>query len=332
MKPLGTLLGAVLLSVLLYLAVFSVIRRPLTVGDMTPILRAKLAYAEQLSSPKIVLFAGSNGRYSHRCDAFTQATARPCANLSLAVGVGLDFQFAELLAVLRPGDLVYLPLEYSQYAVTRAQMHGGTENALLVHDFRQRLWQQEPLRIARAYASFDLPFLVHGVVESGLAWRGYQRRSGAQSLTPQGDEFGHTAQAAQAYQGFLRAKRYEEKPLPADAYAPQVIEEFLVAARQRGARVWGGWPTVPEDAVVPDATRQLAQQLFEQHAQGMLALPHGSRYPLSCFFDTLSHLTQECQTQHSLQLGHALQDQLKIRYPGEPAATKASTSGQGPAR
>ena len=329
MKPLATFVGAVLLSVVLYVAVFSTVRRPLTVGDITPILQAKLAYAVQLPSPKIVLFAGSNGRYSHRCDGFTQATGLPCANLSLAVGVGLDFQFAELLAVLQPGDLVYMPLEYSQYGVTRAQMHGGTENALLVHDFRQRLWQQEPLRIARAYASFELPFLVHGVVESALDWRGFQRRSGAQSLTPQGDEFGHTAQAAQAYQSFLRAQRYEEKPLPADAYAPQVIAEFLAAARQRGVRVWGGWPTVPEDAVVPEATRQLAQKLFEQHAQGMLALPHGSRYPLSCFFDTLSHLTQECQTQHSLQLGQALQDRLTIRSSGEPVVPKAGTQAQG---
>ena len=332
MKPLGTFVGAVLLSVVLYVAVFSLVRRPLTVGDIAPILRAKLAYAEQLPSPKIVLFAGSNGRYSHRCDSFTQATGWPCANLSVAVGLGLDFQFAELLAVLRPGDVVYLPLEYSQYAVTREQMHGGTENALLVHDFRQRLWQQEPLRIARAYASFDLPFLVHGVVESALAWRGYQRRSGAQSLTPQGDEFGHTAQAAQAYQGFLRAKRYEEMPLPANAYAPQVIAEFLLVARQRGARVWGGWPTVPDDALVPDATRQLVQKLFEQHAQGLLALPHGSRYPLSCFYDTLSHLTQECQTQHSLQLGQALQVQLAFGSSGVPAAPKASTHGLEPSR
>lgn len=310
MKPLWTLAGVLLLSVLLYVAVFSVVRRPLTVGDITPILRGKLSYAQQLPSPKIVIFAGSNGRYSHRCEGFTQPTGWPCANLSLAVGVGLDFQFAELLAVLRQGDVVYMPLEYSQYGVTRQQMHSGTENALLVHDFRQRLWQQEPLRIVRAYGSFELPFLVHGVIESALAARGYLRRSNALSLTAQGDEFGHTTQAAQPYRDFLRAKRYEEKPLPADAHAPQVIEGFLTAARQRGVRVWGGWPTVPDDAQVPEATLQLAQSLFVQHAQGMLALPNRSRYPLACFFDTLSHLTEECQQRHSQLLGQALQARL----------------------
>jgi hypothetical protein len=99
MPRLLVLLVAMLLSAVLYGAVFSVVERPLTIGDIPGILRTKIAYAKALPSPKLVVFAGSNGRYSHRCEAMAVQSGLPCANLSVAVGIGLDFQLQELLAV-----------------------------------------------------------------------------------------------------------------------------------------------------------------------------------------------------------------------------------------
>ncbi len=301
---------AIGLSLLLYLLVFSVVKRPLTIGEIPVVMASKQAYARTLASPKVVVFAGSNGRYSHRCETIAQVTGRPCANLSVAVGIGLDYQFGDVLDLLRPGDLVYLPLEYSQYGMTDAQLTAGTENLLLVHYDREHLWTLPPSRIARAYGSFDLSFLVQGLVETALAARGHQRRSGATSLTPQGDERDHTAARAAPYRPFLLERRHVEPDLPAATAAQSVIGAFIDAARQRGAMVVAGLPTLPHDAVVPLATESRVRALYERHATPLLVLPGASRYPLDCFYDTHSHLHEECQIAHSRAVAEGLKPWL----------------------
>ena len=195
MKKLTTLILLLALSGALFIGVFSVVHRPLVVGEIQRQLDYKLGYARTLASPKILILAGSNGRFSHRCAALSQALDRPCVNGSIGVGIGLDFQLEQWDRMLRAGDLVYLPLEYSQYAFTNAQMHAGLQNALLVHSQQPYLWSLPWQRVAAAYGSFDLPFLVHGLVEMALDRQGFRRRSSTDSLTPQGDEQGHTVAA-----------------------------------------------------------------------------------------------------------------------------------------
>jgi hypothetical protein len=206
-----------------------------------------------------------------------------------------------------------MPLEFAQYTTSREEMQSGTENALLVHYFRDRLLKLEPARILRAYASFDLSFLVHGLVEMALDARGVQRRSGTGTLSPEGDERGHTAEAARAYADYLRAKVYRVPELPSHSHAQSEIGDFLVAARGRGVTVFGGWPTIPDDAVEPAGNRDVIRRLFARHGQPLLDLPGGARYPLSCFFDTHSHLHEGCQISHSLAVGAALRERLHAR-------------------
>lgn len=299
MKKLIALAGLIALSVVLFLAVFSVVHRPLVVGEIQNQLDYKLAYARTLASPKIVVFAGSNGRYSHRCEEFTQATNRPCVNASIGVGIGLDFLLDQWRPLLRAGDLIYLPLEYSQYRLSTTDMQGGLQNALLVHSQRETLWALDARRIAAAYGSFDLPFLLHGVVEMALDQRGFRRRSSTDSLTPQGDERGHTAALGEPFAAFLRKSHADSTAVPEHADAIDVLTRFLGQMRSADVTVVGGLPTVPDS--VPADARDISRlrRLYENAGQRFLALPNHSRYPLACFFDTLYHLNEGCQKAHS---------------------------------
>lgn len=299
---------AVVASLVLYVAVFSVVHRPLTLGEISTQLQFKQAYAASLPGPRLLIFAGSNGRYSHRCDAIAEALTMPCANLSIAVGVGLDFLLDELEQASRRGDWVYMPLEYSQYAVTRDVMNAGSKNAVLVHDMPAQLWRQEAARIARAYASFDLPFLIHGLAEMALQRAGVQRRTSLATLTPQGDEQGHSALRGQAYAEFVRSARFEPVVVPADSHALNVLSAYLRRARAQGVRVVGGLPTMPDNVALSEAQVDAIRQVFEREGQWFVSLPGRSRYSLSCFFDTLYHLNEECQLAHSKALGQALLD------------------------
>ncbi len=306
MKKLLTLAGLIALSILLFVAVFSVVRRPLVVGEIQKNLDYKLAYARTLSSPKVVIIAGSNGRYSHRCEAFTAVLTRPCVNASIGVGIGLDFLLDQWRPLLRPGDLVYMPLEYSQYSFTRAEMHGGLQNALLVHSQRDYLWSLEARRIAAAYGSFDLPFLIHGIGETLLSSVGVRRRSSTDSLTPQGDEKGHTPALGEAYWPFLQKSVAAAVNIPAQSHAIGVVETFLEDAKRKDVVVVGGLPTVPDSVQVSDSDISRLRQLYEGKGHHLVVLPNHSRYPLSCFFDTLYHLNEDCQIRHSSALANQL--------------------------
>lgn len=307
MNSLLAFAAALLASLALYVAVVSHVHRPLTVGDVPRMLQSKLAHAATLASPRLVIFAGSNGRYSHRCADMAEPLGLPCANMSVAVGVGLDFMLDQLERMLRPGDLVYMPLEYSQYLVGRDEMEAGIHQQVLVHELREQLWQQPLQRIARAHASFDLPYLVHGVIEMGLARGGLRRRTGLDNLTPEGDEQGHTAARGEAYRGFLAATPPARLDFEPVAHSRAVLQAFLVRQRERGVAVVGGLPTVPVTPPLPDATLQRLRQIYEGAGQHFMVLPGRSQYELTCFFDTVSHLNEACQRAHSRAVGLALQ-------------------------
>ena len=316
MRPLLVFAASMLASVLLYLGVFSVVQRSLTLDSMALLIENKLAHAQSLPAPRLLLLAGSNGRYSHRCQALQAATGWPCSNLSLAVGLGLDFQLQWIEPLLKAGDVLYLPLEYSQYAVSQDEMESGAENTLLVHHFQQTLWSLPAPRIARAYGSFDLPFLTHGLLEMALSRAGFQMRNGADALTPEGDARGHTAVAGLAYTAYLRSVKFDNTPLPLQSHALEVVDAFLARAAQRSVRVIGGLPTTPDSAVLDDAGIQRLRNLFARHDHSFLVLPSRSQYPLSCFFDTLYHLNEPCQLQHSRAVGMALLPLLPQRLSG----------------
>lgn len=300
MRKLIAFAALIALSIALYLTVFSVVHRPLVIGEIQKNLDYKLDYARTLPSPKIVIFAGSNGRYSHRCEEFTRALGLPCVNASIGVGIGIDFLLDQWTPFLKRGDLVYMPLEYSQYRFSNAEMHGGLQNALMVHHQQDYLWSLDMNRIIAAYGSFDMTALIHGLVEMGLDRTGFHRRSSTESLTPQGDEQGHTASAAAPYQEFLQSRSPDSSQVPADSDAIRVIASFLAEAGARGVIVVGGLPTVPESAVVRDTDIRRLKLLFEERGQRFLTLENHSQYPTGCFFDTLYHLNEDCQRAHSV--------------------------------
>ena len=310
MNKLLALAGLVGMSVLLYLAVFSVVHRPLVVGEIQRNLDFKLAYAKTLPSPKIVIVGGSNGRYSHRCEMLTLATGLPCVNASIGVGIGLDFQLDQWRPLLKRGDVVYMPFEYSQYRFSFAEMHGGLQNALMVHSQRDHLWSLDARRIAAAYGSFDLQFLIHGLGEMALDHRGFRRRSSTESLTLQGDERGHTAEVGKAYEAFLleatKGHNIGLSLVPDTSDTLTLLKPFLTQMRNQGVTVVGGLPTLPSSINVDRADTERLRSFYGSQGQQFLELTNRSQYPLSCFFDTLYHLNEPCQVAHTVAVGSKL--------------------------
>ena len=122
------LISAAILSCVAYFFVFHfVVHKPLTIGVMKDYFSEKLGYLSKIHGRKIIILAGSNGRFSHRCETIENETGIPCSNMSIAASISLDYQLDKIKPHLSAGDLIYLPLEYGLLNKSRKQMMAGDE-------------------------------------------------------------------------------------------------------------------------------------------------------------------------------------------------------------
>lgn len=188
-------------SVAVYLCVFGfLVARPFVVDDVGEMMNYKLAYAREADSPKIFVIAGSNARFSHSCAVIEARLHRSCINAGIAAGIGMDWVVDNFRQYLRPGDVVYLPLEYGQYSVTRAAMLTSADAAYRFRHHKLSLLARGPDGLVRAAFLFDLPVLIHSLGEMTLHAAGGHRSGGVQTLNKQGDEVGHTDAQAKIYE------------------------------------------------------------------------------------------------------------------------------------
>jgi hypothetical protein len=311
MRALTRLIGPCLASLLLYgLAFGFVLDRPLSLGFLQYQLDAKLARAASLDGRRLVILAGSNGPYSHRCEVMEPILGMPCVNGGVAVGIGLDYLFARWQTLLRPGDVVYLPMEEAQYVRGRTTTGLGPDAAIMFrHDWRT-LATLPLQRWLAAMFSFDLRAALMGPIEELLVGAHFHDpRAAATGFSNEwGDHVGHTAGLAASSQAMLAtiAPFHQTAEQVRAGYGTVLIGRFTRWAKPHHVRVIGGLPTEFADAPIPDATADAMRTVYLANGGEFLELPNRSRYPRSAFFDTAEHLSEPWQIVHSRLLAEQL--------------------------
>lgn len=303
------LLLACLVSVLAYAVTFGlVLDRPLAYGFLERQLDAKLARAASIGGPKLVILAGSNGPYSHRCETIEPIIERPCVNGGVAVGIGLDYLFARWQPLLHPGDIVYLPLEEAQWTRTRAATTVGPDAAIMFRHDWATLAGLPPDRWAGALFSFDLRFAVMSVIEHALLARGFHdpRATATGTTNAWGDHVGHRPELGDPAAIAAENPSHPGAAAIGKGFGTRTVAQFLTWAASHGVLAIGGWPTEPDDSPIPDSTREAIRAVFQQQGAMFLELPNRSLYPRSAFFDTPDHLNEVWQIRHATLIGEAL--------------------------
>jgi hypothetical protein len=321
-------------SVLLHLGAFAfVLDRPLGLGTLRRELEAKLGYAASLPSPRLVILAGSNALFSHRCAIIGPMLRLHCVNGGVALGLGLDYQSLRWEGVLRPGDIVYLPMELQQYAVTsRAAVVGPDLPIMLRHD-RASLLALGPSRWPAALISGTLEDLILSVVEvAASAARPDLARHALEDIDDAGDGIGHSLGRAASNRAFL-SELHRADPSPQAILAgrgTQEIATFLAWAAAHGVRAIGGWPTEFADAPQDPRLAETLRRLYAAEGAAFLPLANQGRYPRDDFFDTQDHLAEECQALHSIRVAQALATWLHEVGAGAPSGWAASLAAACP--
>ena len=321
MRRLLTLGALVFASLILNAALFGlVLDRPLDLGPLRRALADKTAAAAAIHTPKLIIFAGSNALFSHSCAVIGPMLDLPCVNAGVAMGLGLDFQFALWEPQLHAGDTVYMPLELQQYTVTAAASRTGPDAAILWRHDRALLVELGPRRGLAAAFTGSLTEAIASLVEMTAAvLRPALAHPAFAAMDRQGDGIGHGLAQARANRAFL-AGLHRADPAPdaiATGYGARQVAAFRAWAAGHDVRVIGGWPT--EFADHPPAPA-LGPVLALLYGGDFLPLAHEGRYPRRDFFDSQDHLVSECQALHSIAVARGLAVLLGRRLRPAPRA------------
>jgi hypothetical protein len=302
---------ACIASLLIYVVVFGlVLDRPLSLGFLRHQIDTKLARAATIAGPKLVLLAGSNAPYSHRCETIEPILGMPCVNGGVAVGIGLDYLFARWKPLLHAGDILYLPMEEEQYGRTRSATDMGPDAAIMLRHDRHTLFTLYPDRWLAAFFSFDLRAAIMSPIEFAMVAAHFHdpRPEVTGATNAWGDHIGHTAQLGLTNQAVLAATtpQHVSAQQVRTGYGSALIADFTRWASAHGMRVIGGLPTEFADSPTPDATIQAIRNVYLANGGEFLGLPNLSRYPRTAFFDSAEHLNETWQIEHSKLLASQL--------------------------
>jgi len=127
------LLYTTVISCLIYFIGFAyIVHKPLSVGILQGYYEKKISYLRAIDCRKIILLAGSNGRFSHRCETIEEEIAVPCVNMSVIAGISLDYQFEKIKPFISSGDIVYLPFEFGVLSNTNKNLFYGAQLPYIV--------------------------------------------------------------------------------------------------------------------------------------------------------------------------------------------------------
>jgi hypothetical protein len=310
-----------IISVLVYALVFGlVLDRPLSLGLLRMEIQQKAERLAKLPTPKLVILAGSNGPYSHSCAVIGSMLNLPCENAGIAVGIGLDFLTRRYGPSLRAGDIVYMPMEFAQYAMTRPENDAGPDGAILVRHDRDVMLSLPPDRVMAALFSQNFPNLLESAIEMPMSHMISPSRLLAAEYDAEGDRIGTTLQSAKPA---LLRDHVAAPPMFQPVYGATLIRDFIRTETARGVIVVGGLPTgfstAPMDARAIDAIRNF----YLENGAAFAALPNLSRYPVADFYDSPDHLAQPCQFKHSIAVARLLGLVLGLRVSAPATAETA---------
>jgi hypothetical protein len=309
------LCAAGLASLLAYFLLFGfVVSRPMVVDQLGEFMARKQAYAAATPHPKLFVVAGSNARFSHSCAVLEEVLRRPCVNMGITAEAGLDWTLDATEKDLKPGDLVYLPIEYELYSLSRVRLYTLMDAAYRFRHDKASLAQRGREGEIRAAFMFNLPSLVQSIGEITLDAAGVRRRFNLDTMDKQGDEIGQDGANALPYLSVVKSAR-EELPDPQHMLdnpdgSQFAIVQFLDWCRANRVTVVGGLPTIFSDQPVPDSAIAKLKAFYVAHGARFIVMPNRSQYPRTAFYDTGYHLRQSAQIAHTRLLAEYLKPML----------------------
>lgn len=267
----------------------------------------KAARADALGeTPRVLVVAGSNALFGMDTPLLSELLHRPAVNLGVNAGIGVPYLIAHSRDLVRAGDLVLLPLEYSLYLYHR-DLNQVFLDYLLSHPdeladepwhfWLRVLWYTPLQRVWQGYQGLPEGFRPSGLYgPDNLDEHGDQRHAALADRTPE------------LYEGALHSRPERHGALfRPDGVGWQLWREFAQTLTARGACVVFLPPAMldrPEYHDDPVERRFYTELPGHARRMGMRFMgdPRDFLYPPEWFFDTNYHLAEEYRAVHTRAL------------------------------
>ena len=233
--------------------------------------------------------------------------------MSVTASLSIDFQLNRIKRYLKAGDVLYMPLEYGQLARKRKAVYSGAEAPYVIAYEKSSLEDFSAARKLNAYLYFDLHFLFSSIAEMGLSAMDFKRRITADDYNAWGDQTGHTIEKGVPYRDYLDSlDPHPATTVSEGSYSAKAVSGFLAWASDHGVIVVGGFPTYAQGEPVSAEAETALKTFYTSRGHYFLSLKNKGRYPKADFFDTVYHLTEPAQVEHSKLVGLELKKLLDL--------------------
>lgn len=309
-KPCGAwlwFLTSCVLSMGIYLVVFSHLTFPYSIDIYERMLETKRSHFAQSSSPRLLLIAGSNARVSHSAKVIEEELGIPVTNGGLSAAVSTDFILESYKPVLKYGDFCYLPLEYEPLLEYTRSQHldykfaiACDRSRLAGYDIGDQLEAAFGYELSDVFKSLGEQVVVHQMKAS----------SSREEIDEQGDQLSYDMEKAERFREALETMEGPLIPGPEvmRSHPEMLVElgEFLDWCSAQGVMAIGGLPTTFDDVELPPELIDGLREFYESRGHAFVVLANHSLYPREQFYDSKYHLLQEHAFEHSRRLAAAL--------------------------
>jgi hypothetical protein len=324
MKPYGRFYvffaGSILLLCALWvLGVYAQLGVPISGADREDYLRYafKRARAESIGEPKLIVMSGSNGRFGIDTGKLGKSLGIPPVNMAITDGVGLEYILYRTRPVVRSGDWILAPLEYSLYgkALGGERPVKACIDYVLAYDpdcFRaQKLTQK-----AKFIASLGTWRLSEGLLRIVFPFPKTLEEQSPLSLDENGDETDNIGQKFDGVTNALENVLLQEEALSATAL--RTLSGFIDDCEKNGVRFFAAYPSLFYDkAYLSETTRKkiaVIEAFYASKNVPLLGTFEDFLYPLEDMYDTRYHLNAEGREKRTRQI----LELLKPYIPAKP--------------
>ncbi len=266
----------------------------------------KLALAEAIKQPKLVVVAGSAAMFGVDSGLLEQAVGRPVVNLGVNAGVLAPYIQHYARQAIKPGDWVLLPVEYpmfhGRYAINYPFLDYWWGHPALRHidintaQLAQVAWLTPLSRVLSGYRGLPEGFAVSGLY-------------GPQNLDQRGDQVHSEAAQQQVWMRELVER--------------SGVESYGAQAHRWDAN-WASWKALADEVTAAGGCAlfvpppMLDRPAYHQgrelryyrslpaqaraHGLNYVGSPLDTMYPIERFFDTNYHLNAESRQVYMQQL------------------------------
>ncbi len=246
-------------------------------------------------APRILLVGGSSAAYGANCAYLSEQTGRPCIDLGVVYGLGIEFYVSELQGNLREGDIVLFAPEY------------GMWNGQLGYNLVWCCCEDDPDLLSKIPASywphlFTGPFFTYAKEKLAI----YNAGSCDGSLFAEMGEFGDiTAQREnQMPEGYLPEDMVTISPVLIGDTAVRALNRLQARCDEVGATLLVTYPPVNRLAIASndDEIDAFAAALRDRLDAQVVGEIRDSFYDASLFYDTNFHLNSQGALERSERL------------------------------